>query len=53
MRQHSVKKIPIIIILGKKEENEQTISIRKFGSENNEIITLSKCVEYFKNLETQ
>ncbi|MCI8575753.1 MAG: threonine--tRNA ligase [Bacilli bacterium] len=49
MRESVVRKIPITIILGQKEVDEEMISYRKFGSE--ETITVSK--EDFLNLLKQ
>ena len=38
IREHSLAKIPYILICGKKEEDADTISIRKLGSEKQESI---------------
>ena len=40
MRESVIRKIPVTLILGQKEVDEETISYREFGS--NETITLSK-----------
>ena len=53
IRAHSVKKIPAIVILGKKEMDEGTISIRMLGSNETKTILLSKAVEFFKQLESE
>ena len=45
MRESQIKKIPLTLILGDKERDENTISYRTFGS--NETKTLSK--EEFEN----
>ncbi|MDR3030997.1 MAG: threonine--tRNA ligase [Holosporales bacterium] len=50
IRAHSVKKIPAIIIVGKKEKTEKTISIRSLGSNKTETISLLAMIEYFQNL---
>lgn len=50
IRAHSVQKIPEIIIIGEKEACENTISIRKFGSNTTETIALSNMNEYFADL---
>ena len=36
IREHSALKRPIIIVLGKNEVSDQTVSIRRFGSTNTE-----------------
>ncbi len=38
VREHSLAKIPYIIVCGKKEVAENTVTIRKLGSENQEVI---------------
>ncbi len=38
IREHSVAKIPIIIVCGKKEMTEKTVTIRRLGSEKQETI---------------
>ena len=53
IRAHSVKKIPAIIILGKKEMDEGTISIRMLGSTETRTIPLTNAVEFFKQLEAE
>ncbi len=48
IRHHALAKIPIIIILGKKEVEEKTISLRYFGSQNQETLGFAQCVEMIK-----
>ena len=38
IREHSLAKIPIIIVCGKKEVEEKTVTIRRLGSEKQETI---------------
>ena len=38
IREHSVAKIPIIIVCGKKEMTEKTVTIRRLGSEKQETV---------------
>tara|TARA_B100000963_G_scaffold289893_1_gene259526 strand:+ start:9993 stop:11912 length:1920 start_codon:yes stop_codon:yes gene_type:complete len=38
IREHSLAKIPVIVICGKKEVSENTVSIRRLGSEKQETI---------------
>ena len=45
IRKHSIAKIPIIIILGKKEEENNLVSIRKLGNKNQEVLELSHFVD--------
>ena len=53
IRAHSVKKIPAIVILGKKEMEENTISIRSLGSNETKTIPLSEAVTYFQKFEKE
>ena len=34
VREHSLAKIPVLLVVGKKEAEERTVSIRRFGSQN-------------------
>ena len=47
IREHSLAKTPIIVICGKKEVSENTVSIRRLGSEKQE--TIKKDV-FIKNM---
>ena len=38
VREHSLAKIPFILVCGKKEVAENTVSIRKLGSDKQETI---------------
>ena len=38
IREHSIAKIPYIVVCGKKEINDNTVTIRKLGSEKQETI---------------
>ena len=45
IREHSVEKTPIIMVVGAKEEAENTVTIRRLGSENQTTITLSEAIK--------
>ena len=49
IREHSLAKIPILLICGKKESETKTITIRKLGSEKQETMSLDKSVEYISS----
>ena len=38
IREHSLAKIPVIIVCGKKEVTDDTVSIRRLGSEKQETL---------------
>ncbi|MDR0552742.1 MAG: threonine--tRNA ligase [Holosporales bacterium] len=50
IRKHSVRKIPAIVIVGKKEMESNTISIRKLGSNETETISVDQMLGYFGEL---
>ena len=49
IREHSLAKVPILLICGKKELDANTITIRKLGSEKQEMMNLDKSVEYISS----
>lgn len=54
MRESVVRKIPVTIILGQKEMDEELISYREFGSLETTTITLEKFISYLeKRIETK
>ena len=42
IREHSNSKIPIILIVGKKESQDKTVSVRRIGKNDNEVINLEE-----------
>lgn len=49
IRKYSLLKIPYMVIVGEEEVKNKTISVRKFGSNDVEKITLNDFVERLKN----
>ena len=47
VREHSLAKVPYIIVCGKKEVTNNTVTIRKLGSDKQEVI---KRDELIKNM---
>jgi threonyl-tRNA synthetase len=50
IREHSNSKIPIILAVGKKEAQDQTVSVRRIGSSKTTVIKLE---ELINNLKTE
>jgi len=50
IREHSLSKVPLLLICGSKEVNAKNITIRKLGSEKQETIKFSKALENIKSL---
>ena len=47
IREHSLAKVPMILVCGKKEVNEDTVTVRRLGSDKQEIF---KRKELIKNI---
>ena len=44
IREHSLEKVPVIMVVGAKEEAEKTVTVRRLGSEKQEIMPLAAAV---------
>jgi threonyl-tRNA synthetase len=40
VREHSLAKVPVLLVVGKKEAAERAVSIRRFGSEKQNVMPL-------------
>jgi threonyl-tRNA synthetase len=47
VREHSLKKVPIMAVVGKREAEEGTVAIRRFGSQDQTILKLDEAVAAF------
>ena len=47
VREHSDQKVPIIAVIGGREAEERTLSIRRLGSKNSTVIALDEAVAQF------
>ena len=50
IREHSLAKIPFIIVCGKKEVADNTVTVRKLGSEKQDTLKLQKAIQEIKEL---
>jgi len=50
IREHSLSKVPLLLICGKQEISKKSITIRKLGSEKQETMKFAKAVESIKLL---
>lgn len=48
IREHSVEKIPVIMVVGAKEEADNSVTIRRLGSEQQKTMPLSEAIEALK-----
>ena len=44
IREHSNAKVPVLMVVGKREAEEQKVAIRRLGSKNNTIMSLKEAV---------
>lgn len=49
IREHSLKKVPIMVVVGKKEAEEGTVSLRILGKEEQQVMTLNEAYNYFES----
>jgi threonyl-tRNA synthetase len=47
VREHSLAKVPFIIVCGKKEVADNTVTVRKLGSDKQEVINRK---DFIKNM---
>ena len=43
--EHSVAKVPLLLVVGKKEAAERTVSVRRLGQEKQEVMSLDAALE--------
>jgi threonyl-tRNA synthetase len=44
VREHSLAKVPVILVVGKKEAAEGTVAVRRLGGEKQEVLALTEAV---------
>jgi threonyl-tRNA synthetase len=45
VREHSLAKVPVMLVVGKKEAAERTVSIRRLGKEGQQVMPLDQAIE--------
>lgn len=48
VREHSLKKIPVILVVGAKEAADGTVTIRRLGSNQQEVVPFAEALRRFK-----
>ena len=48
VREHSVTKIPAILVVGKREAEESTVAVRRLGGKAQDVMTLDEAALRFK-----
>jgi len=49
VREHSVGKVSAILVVGRKEAEEKTVSIRRLGSKNQTVMSLQEAVTMLRD----
>ena len=44
VREHSLAKVPVIFVVGKREASKRTVAVRRLGGESQEILALAEAV---------
>ncbi|MBK5198324.1 MAG: threonine--tRNA ligase [Methyloceanibacter sp.] len=44
VREHSLAKVPVLLVVGKREAEEKTVSVRRLGSQAQQVMTLDAAV---------
>jgi len=44
VREHSLAKVPVLLVVGKKEAAERTVSVRRLGKEGQQVLALDKAL---------
>ena len=48
VREHSVKKVPAILVVGQREADEGTVAVRRLGGKAQEILALDNAISMLK-----
>ncbi|MGH8461438.1 MAG: threonine--tRNA ligase [Stenotrophobium sp.] len=50
IREHSMQKVPVIVVVGRKEAEEKTVTLRRLGEERQRTLPLAEVVAHLKTL---
>jgi threonyl-tRNA synthetase len=48
VREHSLAKVPLLIAVGKRDQDAGTVAVRRLGSEGHQVMPLAEAVEVLK-----
>ena len=48
VREHSVKKVPHLLVVGKREAEEGTVAVRTLGAEHQKVMPLAEAIEMLR-----
>ncbi len=49
VREHSVAKVPVIVVVGRREAEERTVALRRLGGQAQEVLALEEAVDTLKH----
>lgn len=49
VREHSLSKVPVLLVVGKREAEEGTVSVRRLGSQKQAVLPLAEALEALKS----
>jgi threonyl-tRNA synthetase len=49
VREHSVAKVPLLVVVGKREAEQRTVALRRLGQEQQESLALDQALDRLKN----
>ena len=49
VREHSLAKVPVMLVLGKREAQESAVTVRRLGQEQQEVLALDQAVDTLKS----
>ena len=52
VREHSLAKVPVMLVVGKKEAQERSVSIRRLGSQDQTMLSLDEALSALKDEAT-
>ena len=44
VREHSLSKTPVMLVVGKREAEERTVSVRRLGSQEQQVMALTEAI---------
>jgi threonyl-tRNA synthetase len=44
VREHSLAKVPVLLVVGKREAEERTVSVRRLGSQEQQVMPLDAAI---------
>ncbi len=49
VREHSLTKVPVLVVVGKKEAETRTVALRRLGGANQEVLALQEATDRLKS----